>query len=456
MHARIVFILLLGLSSVCSAHGGFANQASRTEAAFRQHGEHVPVLVAAHRADWRAAPENSLAAIRSAIEKRIDMVEIDVRRTADGALVLMHDGTVDRTTDGQGAVADLTLDDLLALRLKQGLGGDQAPQTDARVPTLEDVLAVSRGRILLQIDKAWDYRDQIYDLLSAHGMVGEAIFKSTADPAEVQAFLDRDRRLLYMHILEDDNVDDFYAFGRHMPQAFEINYDRLTDAQIQPDFIDTVRARARIFANTMWQGLSAEYTDEASLRDPELGWQSVIERHHASVIQTDNPGALMAYLDPRRRRHDRLSYDVVIRAEAYVTDGKDVGYYDNDDENRGGDVYRPYEGVDLCDQEGAIAVCWIRGGEWIRYRFDVKRPGYYDVQARVSSPYHPAGKFSVTFDDDGNPMGADVATTTSHNAFELQTIGGRYFGPGRHALLFSVDESAYQNFNLDLFRLVRR
>ncbi|WP_101674456.1 glycerophosphodiester phosphodiesterase family protein [Alloalcanivorax mobilis] len=433
-----------------------AASAELTARAFRYHGPGAPVLVVAHRADWRAAPENSLAAIRSAIDKRIPMVEIDVRMSADGEMVLMHDGSVDRTTNGHGAVSAMTLAQIKALRLKQGLGGDQAPLTDETVPTLAEVMALSKGRIMLQIDKAWALREPIYQLLTAANMVNQVVFKSDADPAQAQAFMRRDPRILYMHIVNDDNAGDFYAFGDPMPQAFEINYDRLTDEQIQPAYIDDVRRNARIFANTMWEGLSAGYTDEASLRDPALGWKTVIERHHASVIQTDNPVALMDYLTPAWPHRWLNNADVVIQAEDYVTDGKDEGYHDQDDENRGGDVYRPYEGVDVCNQEGAINLCWIRAGEWAVYRFQVPRSGYYHVEARVSSPYNPAGRFTLEFDDDGAPLDVAVATTTSHDAFESQPAGGRYFGRGEHQLRFHVSEGEYQNFNVDYFKLTRR
>src|SRR5690606_30766812 len=62
------------------------------------------VMVVAHRACWKEAPENSVAAIQDCIEMGVDMVEIDVQATADGQLVLMHDDTVDRTTNGSGRV----------------------------------------------------------------------------------------------------------------------------------------------------------------------------------------------------------------------------------------------------------------------------------------------------------------------------------------------------------------
>src|SRR5437762_4095366 len=80
------------------------------------------VVVIAHRAAHEDAPENSLAAIREAIRLKVDYVELDVRLTKDLALVLMHDGTVDGTSNGKGRVADLTLHDMKALRLRTRRG----------------------------------------------------------------------------------------------------------------------------------------------------------------------------------------------------------------------------------------------------------------------------------------------------------------------------------------------
>ena len=67
------------------------------------------VLVAAHRGNWKEFPENSIPAIQSCIGTGIDIVEIDVQRTKDGAYILMHDAKIDRTTNGKGKVSDYTL-----------------------------------------------------------------------------------------------------------------------------------------------------------------------------------------------------------------------------------------------------------------------------------------------------------------------------------------------------------
>ena len=109
-------------------------------------------MVAAHRGCWKNAPENSVQAIRDCIALGIDIVEIDVRRSRDGHLVVIHDVRVDRTTNGTGKVSDLTLGDLRALRLRTGKGGHDATLTDERIPTLAEAIAAAKGAILVNID----------------------------------------------------------------------------------------------------------------------------------------------------------------------------------------------------------------------------------------------------------------------------------------------------------------
>src|ERR1700676_1245053 len=67
-------------------------------------------------------PENSLPALERCIALQVDMMETDIHRTRDGALVIMHDDTVDRTTDGKGAVADLTMGEIRQLHLRRNMG----------------------------------------------------------------------------------------------------------------------------------------------------------------------------------------------------------------------------------------------------------------------------------------------------------------------------------------------
>jgi len=94
-----------------------------------------PVQVIAHRGGPRHSPENTLTAFRTAIDQGVAWLEFDVQMTRDGELVVIHDETVDRTTDGTGAVRDLTLAQIRAL----DAGGGE------RVPTLEEVVVLARA-----------------------------------------------------------------------------------------------------------------------------------------------------------------------------------------------------------------------------------------------------------------------------------------------------------------------
>ncbi len=100
------------------------------------------MIVTSHRGAGFLEPENTLRAIRRAIDLGADQVEIDVQLTRDGHLVLMHDETVDRTTNGKGKLSELLFADLRQLDAGQG----------ERVPTLEEVLDLTHGKITPQIE----------------------------------------------------------------------------------------------------------------------------------------------------------------------------------------------------------------------------------------------------------------------------------------------------------------
>lgn len=105
----------------------------------------MPPLIIAHRGDSAHRPENTLASFASALELGAELVELDVQLTSDGHVVVLHDPTLDRTTDGSGDVRGLTLAELR--RLSAGYPGRfGASYAGERVPTLAEVLALLRGR----------------------------------------------------------------------------------------------------------------------------------------------------------------------------------------------------------------------------------------------------------------------------------------------------------------------
>ena len=140
------------------------------------------VIVVAHRADWRNFPENSLEAIQSAIEMGVDMLEIDVQRTKDGVLILMHDHNLDRTTTGSGNIADTNWEDIAKLNLKDHQGN----VTTYKVPKLEDALLMCKDRIMINLDKADRYFDEVFAMLERTGTTNLIVMKGGQPASEVK------------------------------------------------------------------------------------------------------------------------------------------------------------------------------------------------------------------------------------------------------------------------------
>jgi len=118
------------------------------------------VMVAAHRAFHRTVPENSLAAIRESIKAGIDIVEIDVRRTADDSLVLLHDGTIDRTTTGSGEIETLYWSEVKDLFLLH-----DGKVTDEKIPLFRNALLLGKGKILFDLDLKTEKIEKIMEVV---------------------------------------------------------------------------------------------------------------------------------------------------------------------------------------------------------------------------------------------------------------------------------------------------
>lgn len=260
------------------------------------------VLVVAHRGDWRSAPENSLQAFKNCIEMGVDMIEIDLKKTKDGELVLMHDETIDRTTNGKGKPSDYTLEELRQFRLKNGLGR----VTFHPIPTLKEVLDLTKGKILINIDKGYDYFQEVYALLEQTGTVKQAVIKSAHPYEKVKA--DQQEvleKVIYMPIvdLESPEAEQFIeAFKPMRPVAMECVFKQVTPEVLR--LLKLIQQNgSKIWLNSLWPSLNAGHDDDTAveLEKPDESWGWLLDQG-ASLIQTDRPAALIQYLEKKGRR----------------------------------------------------------------------------------------------------------------------------------------------------------
>ena len=135
------------------------------------------MLNIAHRGASGTFPENTLSAFRAAIDAGADMCELDVQLSRDGAVVVIHDDTVERTTDGKGEVAKLTLEELK--RLDAGVKFKSGAIKGERIPTLDEMFEITGGKCGLNIElKAAGVENQVAQIMQARNAFGDSIVSS--------------------------------------------------------------------------------------------------------------------------------------------------------------------------------------------------------------------------------------------------------------------------------------
>jgi glycerophosphoryl diester phosphodiesterase len=131
-----------------------------------------PFTVIAHRGDHVIFPENTLAAFEAAIQHEVDYVEADLRTTKDSELVIMHDATVDRMTNGRGKLAEKTFAELKQLTIKSKNPSDT---TLYNIPGFDELLALCKGRIHIYLDFKDASVEQAFNAISRQGMERQVI-----------------------------------------------------------------------------------------------------------------------------------------------------------------------------------------------------------------------------------------------------------------------------------------
>jgi glycerophosphoryl diester phosphodiesterase len=307
----IVAVGLIGISIFsCTSQVQIANQdrveeksTNKIDQLLKQlnNSNGTDVLVIAHRGDWRNFPENSLEGFSSAIDMGVDIIEMDVAKTKDNQLVILHDKTLDRTTNSKGLVSDWTLDSLRKLYLKDGLG----IETSYKIPTLEEALLVCKGKALVNLDKSYEFFNQGYDVAKKTGTTRQIVMKGSDKTVE-QVMADFGTKLdtiTFMPIINLDNqpnalqiIDDYQT--KLKVKAFEIVFSKDT-SKVLTRFPQIKENGSRIWVNSLWASLNSGYADNEAVKNKDsiYGWYL---KKGVNMIQTDRPQLLIDYLRSKK------------------------------------------------------------------------------------------------------------------------------------------------------------
>ena len=237
--------------------------------------EHArPVKIIAHRGVNKFAPQNTLPAIELAIDMGLDFVEIDVRQTKDGELVLMHNSTVDGTTDGTGAVVDLTLEQIKQL----DAGAWFKPEfKGTRVPTFCEALGAMKHRIGAYIDFKAGAPEKLVEAIHECGAVDRAVLYANPDT------------ILRVQELDDDI--------RGMPHVDNVQQLRLLEKTMNLRVVETNTAVAtkELVEEAHAHGIMV-FMDILGLTDNKAGVKQALKLG-VDAIQTDHPDLILKYLD---------------------------------------------------------------------------------------------------------------------------------------------------------------
>jgi len=214
-----------------------------------------------------------MPAFEEAIRLGADFIEVDVQTTADGKLVLSHDGTVNRCTNGQGRVSEMTFEQIEALDAGVRTGPEFA---GTRVPTFDEVLDLARGKIRVYVDVKNASAKDLVSHIDSHGMT--------------------DHVVIYCGLGLAKQLQELNPKLKVMPESNSVEHSKLLIEQLHPKVIafGARDFKPEIIA-VVKEGHAEIYVDVMGTTDAPEGWQAAIDAG-ADGLQSDRPGPLVEYL----------------------------------------------------------------------------------------------------------------------------------------------------------------
>ena len=236
-------------------------------------------IVIAHRGSHLEKPENSIASIEDAIRLGVDYVELDLRTTKDGHLVLLHNETIDANTDRKGRIQDLTLEEVQALKLNAKDGQLH------RLPSFKEALKACKNRINIYLDFKQADVLKAYEEIKATGMEKQVlVYVNKAEQYQSWRAIAPQMPLMSRLPREIKTKEELNAFLDKMPLEAT---DNIPDLALVP----------AIRENGISIFLDVQMADEDAVK-----WKAAMDKG-VQGVQTDHPQALINYLKTNNLRN---------------------------------------------------------------------------------------------------------------------------------------------------------
>jgi glycerophosphoryl diester phosphodiesterase len=255
------------------------------------------VWICAHRCntDNTTIPENSIAALNRciALSDKIDLVEIDPRVTKDGVIVVMHDETVNRTTNGTGSVADLTYNQIRGLRLKLPNG----TVTQDTVPTLRAFLLAAKDKMWIDldfIDRIPSYVYELYNVVKECGMLDQVIFYTSNNATAISSLLTYSPPgIPFTYMNKESDAANYKGMGVYVTQISAAN-------ALNTSLVTTAVANQLVtFSNTLVQN---GITIDNDIKSGDFSGVDNMLGKGLNIFQTDQAAILDTYFRTKNKR----------------------------------------------------------------------------------------------------------------------------------------------------------
>ncbi len=231
------------------------------------------IVAISHRGEHLLRPENTIPAFQEAIRVGADFFEVDVRTTADGRLVLSHDATVDRCTNGTGQVSAMTFEQIEALDAGIKRGSEYA---GTKIPTFDQALDLARGKIGIYVDIKNATPQDLVSHIEDHGMADHVVMYCSPDICK--------------------KIQKLNPKLKVMPESATVEHTRMLVDLLHPPVIAFGQGdfKPEIIAVSK-EAKAKVYVDVMGKTDAPEGWQAAIDAG-ADGLQTDRPGPLVEWL----------------------------------------------------------------------------------------------------------------------------------------------------------------